>query len=556
MNRFALQWLAAFIIFGLIPVPIQSAPARPDILLIVADDMGYTDWGGFGGEIHTPNLDALAARGQRFAQFYTASTCSPTRSMLLTGIDHHMVGLGTMIELISPNQIGAPGYEGYLNSRAVTLPQLLNDSGYKTLMAGKWHLGLEPAQDPSRFGFDHSFAMLRGAASHFGDEAPYAPNYLPIYRHDGKQVHVPDQFYSSDFYADKLSTWISDTPRQQPLFAYLAFTAPHDPLHVPDHWIDRYRGKYDAGYDQLRATRIARLVELGLLDDAELAAPLPPHVRPWDKLTPDEQVYSSRAMEIYAAMVENLDHNVGKVIDTLKREGRYDRTLIMFISDNGANGILLQQNPLVPDNWVEQNSDNRLENLGRKGSRPSTGPGWALAGTAPFALHKLFISEGGVRSPLIIAGPGVGAADRPINAISTVQDIMPTLLELADITAPLHYNGQAVLPVQGRSMLPLLRGESNAVHLPDAEFGFELFGMQALRKGDWKISNINRPFGTATWQLFNLAIDPGETNDLAAEEPERLQALIQAWQRYAARTGIVLPERPVFGAGSKKMVTQ
>lgn len=533
-----------------------AGESRPDILLIVADDMGYTDWGGFGGEIHTPNLDALAARGQKFSQFYTAPTCSPTRSMLLTGIDHHMVGLGTMIELRTPNQASVAGYEGYLNTRAVTLPQLLNDSGYKTLMAGKWHLGLEPAQDPSRFGFDHSFVMLRGAASHFGDEAPYAPNYLPIYRHDGARVHVPDVFYSSDFYADKLSGWISETPRQQPLFSYLAFTAPHDPLHVPDHWIDRYRGKYDAGYDQLRATRIARLVELGLLDDASLAAPLPPHVTPWDQLTAEQQALSARSMEIYAAMVENLDDNVGKVIDTLKREGRYDNTLILFISDNGANGIMLQQNPLVPDGWIAKNSDNRLENLGRKGSLPSTGPGWALAGTAPFALHKLFISEGGVRSPLIVAGPGVNPSVQPVNAIATVRDLMPTLLQLAGVTAPSQYRGQSVLPVEGRSMMPVLQGESTQVHAPETEFGFELFGMRALRKGDWKISNINRPFGTARWQLFNLADDPGETNNLATQQPERLQALIEAWRRYAQRTGIVLPDQPLFGEGAGKLVTQ
>jgi len=554
MVRFLPLLAAAWVTFGWGSLSAQAADvaanSRPDILLIVADDMGYTDWAGFGGEIHTPNLDQLAAHGQKFNQFYTAPTCSPTRAMLLTGIDHHQVGLGSMAEMLRPNQIGVPGYEGHLNQRAVTLPQLLQDSGYRTLVAGKWHLGLDPAQDPTQFGFGQSYVMLLGAASHFSDEAPYAPEYPPIYRHNGERVHTPDNFFSSDFYADKISGWISETPADQPLFAYLAFTAPHDPLHVPDRWLDRYKGKYDLGYDEIRRRRIARLVDLGLLADAKLAAPRAPHVPAWENLTPDQQAESARAMEIYAAMVENLDANVGKVIDTLKRLGRYDNTVIIFISDNGANGITLQQNPLVTPGWVARNSDNRLSNLGRKGSRPSTGPGWALAGTAPFALHKLFISEGGVRSPLVVSGPGFEPGAAPVKAVTTVRDIMPTLLEVASVTTSEEYRGQKVLPIEGRSMVPLLEGKADAVHPADTEFGFELFGMQALRKGDWKISNINRPFGTSSWQLFNLAVDPGETHDLATEQPERLLQLIEAWNRYAEHTGIVLPDKPIFGEGS------
>ncbi|MEL0081873.1 MAG: arylsulfatase [Gammaproteobacteria bacterium] len=534
--------------------PGAAADQRPDILLVVADDMGYTDWGGFGGEIRTPHLDALARRGQMFTQFYTAPTCSPTRAMLLTGVDHHRVGLGSMLELLRPNQIGQPGYEGHLNDRAATLPELLQGAGYRTMMAGKWHLGLGEQQDPSRRGFDHSFAMFLGAASHFGDEAPYTMNYPPVYRHDGQRVHLPDRFYSSDFYADRLIEWIGATPENQPLLAYLAFTAPHDPLHVPDEWLDRYRGRYDQGYDQLRSERIDRLVDLGLLKDADLAAPRPPHVPAWDQLSTEQQAISARSMEIYAAMVENLDANVGRVIEQLKQAGRYDNTLIIFISDNGANGIMLQANPLVPDGWVERNSDNRLENIGRKGSRPSTGPGWALAGTAPFALHKLFISEGGIRAPLIIAGPGVTPRSAPVTEIATVQDLMPTLLEFAGVTPPTHAGDRPLIAIEGKSMHPLLTGNSNRLHDADAEFGFELFGMQGLRRGDWKISSINKPFGTARWQLFNLAEDPGETTDLADQYPDKLEQLINSWQNYARRTGVVLPDKPIFGAGSEKMI--
>lgn len=546
--------IAATLAGWLLALAVVSSERPPDFLLIVADDMGYTDWGGFGGEIRTPHLDALAARGQKFSHFYTAPTCSPTRAMLLTGIDHHRVGLGSMKELLRPNQIGQPGYEGHLNDSAVTLPQLLQQAGYRTLMAGKWHLGLGPEQDPVAKGFDRSLGMFLGAASHFGDEAAYTMNYPPIYRLNGKRVHVPDQFYSSDYYTDQLIEWMAETPVSQPLFTYLPFTAPHDPLHVPDEWLDKYRGRYDQGYDQLREQRVQRLVELGLLADASLAAPRPPHVPAWQTLTPEQQALSARAMEIYAAMVENLDANVGRLIETLKQQGRYDNTVILFISDNGANGIILQQNPLVPEGWVERNSDNRLENIGRKGSRPSTGPGWALASTAPFALHKLFISEGGIRAPLIIAGPGVVQRADQVANITTVRDLMPTLLEMAGIVPPAEFQGRPVLAMEGRSMVSLLAGGDEQLYPPDHPFGFELFGMQGLRQGDWKISTINKPFGTARWQLFNLAEDPGEIHDLAAREPQRLAAMVEAWQQYAQRSGIILPDKPLFGAGAEKMV--
>lgn len=531
-----------------------SADNRPNILLIVADDMGYTDWGGFGGEIRTPNIDQLAHRGQRFSHFYTAPTCSPTRAMLLTGIDHHQVGLGSMIELLKPNQIGQPGYEGHLNNRAVTLPQLLQDAGYRTLMAGKWHLGLKPPQDPSRLGFDRSFAMFLGAASHFGDEAAYTNNYPTIYRLNGERIHVPDKFYSSDFYADQLINWIGETPPAQPVFTYLPFTAPHDPLHVPDNWLKKYRGRYDQGYDQLRAERVARLVETGMLDHADLAAPRPDHVPAWNSLSTDQQAISARSMEVYAAMVENLDANVGRVINSLKKQGRYNNTIILFMSDNGANGIILQRNPLVADHWVARNSDNRLENIGRKGSRASTGPGWALASTAPFALHKLFISEGGIRAPLIVAGPGIKPKSAPTETIATVRDLMPTLLDMTGIAAPTEYQGKTRLPIEGLSMWPLLSGETDTLHPPEQSFGFELFGMRGLRQGDWKITSINKPFGSNRWQLFNLATDPGETDNLASSQPEKLSQLTGEWLTWADRTGIVLPDQPLFGEGAQKMV--
>ena len=238
------------VLSGIAAVSILSATndavagERPNILLIVADDMGYSDWGGFGGEISTPNLDELAELGARFTQFYTAPTCSPTRAMLLTGIDHHMVGLGSMAEALQPNQQGKPGYEGHINDRAVTLTELLHDAGYATMMAGKWHLGDGIEQDPSRKGFEQSFTLLEGGASHFSDEWMMYADYTPTYRENGERVHVPPEFYSSDFYTQKIIDWLKTKNDDRPFFAYLAFSAPHDPLHVPDDWLNKYTGTY------------------------------------------------------------------------------------------------------------------------------------------------------------------------------------------------------------------------------------------------------------------------------------------------------------------------
>ena len=468
--------------------------------------------------------------------------------MVLTGMDFHLVGVGSMEELLQPNQRGKPGYEGYLNDRAVLLPELLRDAGYRTMISGKWHLGTGMAQDPSRRGFDESFVMLLGAASHFSDEWSYAPLYTPIYRENGERVHTPENFFSSDAYTDKLMGWLEAQPKDQPFFAYLPFTAPHDPLHVPDDWLDRYAGRYDTGYDELRAARTAAARRLGLVPEHAPAAPRPDYVPAWNDLPPAEQQHAARAMEIYAAMVENLDHNVGRLLTLLKERGMYDNTLILFFSDNGANGIMLQQNPLVSPykDWVANNSNNRLENLGRKGSRASNGPGWALASSAPFRLFKAFISEGGVRSPLVVAGPGVTGAGELNHAMASAQDLMPTLLEVAGISHPGQYAGRPVLRMQGKSMWPLLTGKADAVHGPDDTIAFELFGMRSVRRGDWKATLIGPPFTAAGWHLFDIAEDPGETRNLAEAHPERLRDLIAAWETYAEEAGVVLPERPVF----------
>ena len=353
----------------------EKEAKRPNVLLIVVDDMGYSDIGPFGGEIRTPNLDMMAKSGRLFSDFHTAPTCSPTRSMLLSGTDNHLAGLGSMGEAIAPNQKGKPGYEGSLNQRVVSIATLLRDNGYFTCMTGKWHLGEELQHDPSRRGFQKAYALLPGGASHFEDEWMLSANYTPIYRENGIRVHVPKGFYSTEFYTSKLIKYLDGHTADVPFFAYLSFTAPHDPLHAPDDWIDKYKGNYDTGYDVLRRSRLKRLKEIGLIAPGVKPSPRLPTVVAWDKLTDRQRKSEARKMELYAAMIENIDHHLGRLFHHLKETGQWENTLVIFFSDNGANGAEMHQYPQTDKAWVERNSDNRYENMGRPFSRIATGPG-------------------------------------------------------------------------------------------------------------------------------------------------------------------------------------
>jgi len=527
--------------------PCRAADKRPNILLIVADDMGYSDIGPFGGEIDTPNLDALARAGMLFTDFHTSSTCSPSRAMMLTGTDNHLAGLGSMGETLTPNQKGKPGYEGHLNNRVVSIATLLRDSGYFTAMAGKWHLGEDLKQDPSRRGFQKAYTMLIGGTSHFDDEWMMYANYAPIYREDGVRVHVPKGFYSSEFYTSKLIEYLDERPADQPFFGYLAFTAPHDPLHAPDDWIDKYRGRYDAGYDALRQTRLERLKDLGFIAPDAVPFPRLPMIPSWGELTDEQKRFESRRMEVYAAMIANIDHQLGRLFAYLKKTGQWQNTLVIFFSDNGANGLQMHQYPQTDKAWIERNSDNRFENLGRQFSRMAAGPAWAQVSMTPFRMFKTVMAEGGIRSPLIIAGPGVERSGTQSGAFSHVMDIAATILDASQTEHPgPSYQGRQVERLRGRSILPVLSGKARVVHEDDTAVSWELFGMRAVRKGDFKLLRLVKPFGPDEWQLYDLATDPGETVDLSERMPELRREMIEIWNRYAQETGVILPSKNIF----------
>jgi arylsulfatase len=515
--------------------------SRPNILLIVADDAGYADLGSYGGEIQTPNLDALAAVGIRFTEFTASATCSPSRSMLLTGTDNHLAGLGNMAEFMAPNQAGNPGYEGYLNDRVAVLPELLAEAGYDTFMAGKWHMGEEPEHWPAARGFLRDLTLIPGGGSHLDDMWGATGEPQP-YTYNGERIRAlrPGFHSSVDYTAAIIANIEEHRGDGKPFFAYLALQAPHDPFQLPPEWLDRYEGRYDQGYDATRAARIERMKTLGLVAPDAAAFPRLPTIPAWEDLSEEERQHSARRMELYAAMVEHMDANIGKLIGYLKATGLYDDTLIFFISDNGPEGNIMEMGPP----W----DNSRFEDWGKAGTFIQYGPAWAQVSAGPLRMFKGFVSEGGIRMPLIVAGDGVTGSGRIQDGFVHVMDIPATILDVAGVAHP-GGAGTDIAPLMGKSLRPLLSDPAAEVRGPEDWVGWELFGNRAVRMGDWKLVSLCAPYGTGDWQLFDLGADPAETTDLAAANPEIRDQLLAHWEEYAARNNVILPSTsPVCGS--------
>lgn len=574
-----------------------ASAKRPNFLVIVADDLGFSDLSCFGGEIKTPNLDKLASNGLRFTDFHAAAACSPSRAMVMTGTDHHIAGLGNLIEWTNRSdqnapsegeikywstapQRGMPGYEGYLNERVVTLPELLRDAGYLTLMAGKWHLGLTPERFPQKRGFERSFAHLPACSNHYAyepqlqgqDQIPgfMTMSFIALHAEDDEYVKkLPDNWYSSNGYGDKMLSYLKERKEKEderPFFGYFPFTAPHWPLQAPDEYIEHYKGVYDEGPDVLREKRLRRMKELGLCaEDVEPHPVVADEVKQWSEMTAEEKAKSSKAMEVFAAMVECIDANVGKVVSYLEETGELDNTLVCFMSDNGAEGAAYEAYPIVQGTMIQHLQtyyDNSLENLGRGNSFIWYGPRWAQAATAPSRLYKAFTTEGGVRVPFLAKFPKGYEAEKGgiTNSFSTVMDLAPTILDMAGVKHPSPdgkgtYQDREVVSMRGRSMVPFLSGEQPNVHPKDFINGWETCGRAAVRCGDWKIVFIPKPKGPEKWQMYNLAKDPGEVHDLAEQDPERLERMIKMWDQYVLETGVV-PLAPALGQWMEAMEAQ
>ena len=521
----------------------ETADQRPNFLLIVADDLGWSDISSFGSEIKTPNIDALAEAGVKFTDFHVSVSCSPTRSMLLTGTDNHIAGLGTMSELLTDELRNKPGYEGHLNDRVVTLAEVLRAGGYHTYMSGKWHLGEEPEHFPAARGFDQSFSMLYGGASYWNDMT----GILAVEQEQAKYVKddqqlksLPEDFYATRSYTDTLMDMIRDNRGdRKPFFAYLAFTTVHDPLHVPEPWLSQYRGEYDDGFAGLKARRAEGARRAGVFPANAKAAQLHPMARDWDSFSDEEQAFQSRAMEVYAGMVGNMDYHIGRMINFLKDIDEYDNTVIIFFSDNGSNPTRNEDySPGEAGTRFLSQFDNSINSLGGPSSHYAYGPGWGSASSGPLNHFKLTPGEGGIRSPMIIEGPGV-MGQRQVDTFAYITDIMPTMLEMAKLEHPEKYRGREVAPLRGRSMIGVLSGDETVLYGRDEPVGAEMAGGKWLRQGDYKAVMVPPPFGQGEWQLFDLAKDPGETDDLSKTHPQKLEALKTAWKQYADEVGVV-----------------
>jgi arylsulfatase len=537
------------------PAAPDHAGRRPNIVVILADDLGFSDIGAFGSEIETPNLDALAKDGMRFTNFYTHASCSPTRATMITGTDTHRNGLGNMDEWAAPNQLGVPGYEGYLNDAVVTLPELLKDAGYHTYMVGKWHLGKAPDKIPAARGFERDFSLLDGAASYWDMTNFTAASPRSTYTEDGRYLtKLPKDYYATKTYTDKLIDFIdANRGDGKPFFAYVAHQAPHDPFHLPREWRGRHVGEYDIGWDAVREARLKRQVELGIVPAGTKLAErmwfLPDPV----VLAPAPRAVFGRKMELYAGMVENMDYHVGRLIDHLKKIGEYDNTIFIVFGDNGAEGsdlfAMVAGTPGTRDylfaamHWSQTDPNA----WGDPGSYVGYGPGWAQVSMTPFSQYKGFVAEGGVRNGLIVSGPVVKRTRGSVGGgLMHVADIMPTLLEVAGATYPQGGGSDALPPLIGKSWIPYLAGEVESPRTERDYLAWEIFGNRAVRQGDWKIRWQYKPFGTEGWELFNVATDPGERHDLAAAHPDRVKALLALWDEYVAANNVILPSRSLF----------
>lgn len=519
---------------------VAASPGPPNIVVFLADDLGFSDLGSYGSEIATPNIDRLAESGLRFANFHTASSCAPSRAMLLTGVDSHRAGVPNITEAIPSEQRASPYYRGSLREDVATLAERLREAGYRTSITGKWHLGHAPGELPFDRGFERSFALGATGADNWQDKT-----YLPIYEKanwfaDGQPTGLPQDFYSSRFLVDKTLEFLeAGREDARPFFAYVPFQAVHIPVQAPRAFTEKYLGIYDDGWSALREARLARARQLGVV---------PPGTRPrrvsttpdWSALSDEERRYRSKAMAVYAGMIEAMDFHIGRLVDHLVATGEYENTLFVFMSDNGseASDPLSSGAPL--GNWLfaqwlhSAGYDTEYETLGERGSYNVIGPGWASAAAAPLYLYKFFASEGGTRVPLIISGPGVRRRGETSRAFTWVTDVFATLAEAAGADAGSgRFEDRPVAIPTGRSLRPLLSGSAERIYGAHETVGFELGGNAALFKGDHKLVLNRPPVGDGQWHLYDIAADPGETTDLAAKQAERLAELKSDYAAYA-----------------------
>lgn len=551
MSTRTIPTLVFFLMAGLaIGSLAEPKPPGPNIVVILADDLGYSDLGCYGGEIATPNLDALAAGGLRFSRFYNAARCCPTRAALLTGLYPHQAGVGHMVE-----NKGSPAYQGFLNDRCVTLAEALKPAGYTSMISGKWHVGSAPEHWPLKRGFDHFWGTPLGGGVYFKDTLLIRTE--AIFARDNERIDPPDDMYVTDTFTDEALSFIdrSATGAKGPFFLYLAHIAPHWPLQAKPEDIAKYSGHYDMGWDAVREKRFARQKELGIADDSMKLSPRDPKAEAWDSLPEDRRKELARRMEIYAAQVDCLDQNVGRVVAKLKEVGQFNNTLIVFLSDNGCSA---ENGPGGFNRGLEGAP------MGTGRSYASAGLEWANACNTPFRKFKVTTHEGGIATPFIAHWPAARGVNASYHGTRTghfsrkakggpvchtpahVIDLMPTLLDIAGATYPEKRGEQSTLPLEGQSLKNVFLGEG----LPTRRFFWEHQGNAAVRDDHWKLVRLG---AGGPWELYDLATDPTELQELSGHQADRANSLAAAWDAWADRVGVKAKAAKAVGTkGDKK----
>ncbi len=519
----------------------RMSGTRPNIVLIMVDDMGFSDIGCYGGEINTPHLDNLAANGLRFTQFYNTARCCPTRASLMTGLYSHQAGVGHMV-----GDYGYPSYQGYLNDNCVTIAEALKPGGYKTYMAGKWHvcpydrvncIGEYPEIFPTNRGFNKFYGTISGAGSYFNPSCLMKNDELI-------EADMPDYHYT-DAISHHAANYVTEHRQSdpgKPFFMYVAYTAPHWPLHAPQKYIDRYKGKYAMGWDQLRRQRHKRMIEMGIVNGDWPLTPRDGRVKSWDKA--EDKQWQQRRMEVYAAQVDQMDEGIGKILSALEKTGQLDNTLILFLSDNGG---CAEELPPGKDSWIAKYGVAQSHTADgkevRPGNLPSILPGpadtfasygipWANASNTPFRWYKKWAHEGGIATPLIVHWPDqVKNHGQLRRQPGHVIDIMATCLDVAGADYPTKYKGNKIKPLQGITLLPAFENKN----MPERPLYFEHQGNRAIRLGKWKLVARNN----IRWELYDLEKDRTELNDLADKYPGKVEKLKTMYEQWAKISGVL-----------------
>lgn len=514
----------------------QSEGQRPNILLVLLDDVGFMDFGAYGSDTATPRIDALGRSGAMFTRYYTHPLCGPTRASLMTGQDNHLVGAGTLGEALTDEMRALPAYSMTWKDDQQTIASRLKAAGYQTFVTGKWGIGGVGVNLPNRFGFDRSYVLDATGSDNY-EAKPYVPVYKEVcWFEDEERISLPADFYSSRNIVDKMIEYVDAADPNKPFFGYVAFQALHMPVQVPREYIDEYDGVFDRGWDVMREERLQKAIDLGLVPEGTRLAPVAHNHRRWDSLSENEKRYWSRVMQVSAGMMEAADTHLGRLLDHLQAKGLLDNTLVIVASDNGPEYNTIGKTTTGPMFAVErawmavEGWDVDCDNLGQPGSLAAIGPEWATVSAAPFHLYKFNATEGGLRVPMVVSGPGI-AKRGFVNSRAQVADIAPTLMEAAGV--PYGAND-----FHGRSLLPLLEGDEEQAYGENDAFAFETSGAAALYRGKWKITRTLQPYGDDAWHLYDISVDPGETTDVSAQHPELFEEMRSEYAAYAERVGV------------------